>query len=148
MSLTAGTWFAAPHLGDAFSYDSVANECHFAQVIVVGNATITGVGYVHGATVTGTVRAALYDSSGTRVADRTTNFTPTASVYNKVPFSSTYAASPGVYFVSLVFSGVTPAYHSTCMVPSSRAAGPGSGATKTSLTVPTTPTYTVTMTTY
>lgn len=136
-----GTWFPNPTAGQITSVAPGANNAWYAQIIVLHKATLTGINYIVGATSNGNVRCALYDSAGTRVANRTTNAAQaTANTYQKVAFDGTYAAVPGVYFASLVLSSATGTwYASNATAPSGAAAGPGSGATLTSLTPPTTP---------
>jgi hypothetical protein len=81
---------------------------------------------------TGTVRSSLYNSAGTRVANKTGN-TSCAIGEVKIPFDSTYAAAPGHYYISVTFSTA----HNTSMASAfkgSNPAGAGAGATAASIT--------------
>jgi hypothetical protein len=131
-----GTWYAVPNFGNNASAVVAADRVYYAQVLVLGNVTLTGVAYFP-TLATGNVRSALYDSAGTRVANRSTALACTAA-FQKVPFTATYAATPGVYFAALVFSSAaTTAGQTIPLTASGFVAGPGSGATATSITPPT-----------
>jgi type IV secretory pathway protease TraF len=67
---------------------------------------LTGVSIVAFNTL-GNARAALFDANGTRVANRTTNQSLAAGggfgIEIKIAFDATYVATPGVYYVGLIF---------------------------------------------
>lgn len=146
-----GTWFSVPTVGNATSTAPVANQNYYAQVVVPVAASITGIAFYLITVGTGVnMRSSLYDSSGTRVANKTANVAGTAVTFMKIPFDSAYQAAPGIYFANIVFSAAQGTYFAaTATSPSSVAAGPGSNATLTSITVPTNAGATVPpMTTY
>ncbi len=113
------------------------NQSYYVGVLIPCACTLTGIWYWAN-TGAGTSRVSLYNSSGTRVANRTTNFTPATNL-NQVPFDSTYAAAPGFYFLSLTQQTPSTTQNTVFTTPSGNAAGPGSGATIVSITPPTTP---------
>lgn len=131
-----GTCFAPPGLSTNSAAAVTADRVYYAQVIIPTSATLTGIIYNCASGATGNSRVALYDASGTRVANRSTNFTVAALDY--VAFDTTYAATKGVYFLAVVFSGTPTCTLQTPALPSGFTAGPGSGATATSITPPTT----------
>lgn len=135
-----GTWFAVPNIGNYAAQAPTANRVYYAQVVVPVPATLTGISFLMVTIGTGVnVRSALYDASGTRVANRTTNLACAALTTHQVAFDSTYAAAPGVYFVALVFGAAQGTFAgSNALSPCYYVAGPGSGATATSITPPTT----------
>lgn len=149
LGLNFGTYYAVPVISSAAT-TVLANIAYYTAVQIRSDSTITGVGFYSGATNNGTQRAALYDSTGARVANRTTNFTPAgATTFQKIAFDSPYAAVPGIYYASVVFSSATQTAHiGRAMTPSSAAAGPGGGATATSITPPTSPADAIAMSTY
>lgn len=139
LGLSAGTFHSPPHMVGANTGAQTADRCYYWGVVIPCDCTITGIRYYY-SSGTGNVRSAMYDSGGTRVANRTTNLAvPGGAGPQDVPFDNTYAAVPGLYFLSVVFSS-TPTVSQTLPTTSSGyAAGPGSGATLTSLTPPTSP---------
>ena len=135
-----GTWFAVPNIGNYAAQAPTANRVYYAQVVVPVPATLTGISFLMVTIGTGVnVRSALYDATGARVANRTTNLACAALTTHQVAFDSTYAAAPGVYFVALVFGAAQGTFAgSNALSPCYYVAGPGSGATATSITPPTT----------
>lgn len=144
-----GSHYSYPNFGNNAELTVTENRVYYAQVQVLGNSTLTGIGYFPTGKA-GNVRSALYDASGARVANRSTNQEVLAGAYQKVAFTATYIATPGVYFVALVFSSSLAKAASTIpLVPCNFVAGPGAGATATSITPPTEAGITIpTMTTY
>ncbi len=137
IEMPIGTSFAPPNFGNNTTGTATAQRCYFSQVYIPHNATITGVSFTASATGSGQVRSSMYDSTGARVANRTTD-QAVALGQNKVAFSSTYAAKPGIYYIALTLSSATTTYNQTSVAsPSSVVAGPGSNATPTSITPPT-----------
>jgi hypothetical protein len=131
--------FHPAFLGDLGVLKPVLNTVYFAQVAVPFKFTLTGVAYRLANTAAGNIRSALYNAAGTRVANKTSNVVVSggSNVTQGVAFDATYVAEPGIYFVALVFSTASPeVYNGTYLCPSSSVAGPGSGATATSITPP------------
>lgn len=80
-------------------------ELYVAQVFIPANCTVTGVAFMTGATTNGNVKVMLFNSAGTRVAisASTDNSGFTGDTYNRVPFTSTYAAKgPATYYVGVI----------------------------------------------
>lgn len=141
-----GTFYAAEYMSAPASATVLANRTYFAAVRILTAATITGIQFSP-LSATGTCRVSMYDSTGARVANRTTDSSALAASVTQVAFSSTYAASPGLYYIGITFSGtpnVTMADHHAANLP----AGPGSNATVVTITPPTTAAQVPTMSTY
>lgn len=136
LGLSLGTNHAVPSLSVLSTLAVTADRVYYAQLVIPADCTITGL-RVYCSSATGTCNSALYNSSGTRVANSTANTTVGSNVFN-VPFDSTYAAAPGVYFVGIVHSGTPTMGLHYPGTNSGFVAGPGSGATATSITPPTT----------
>ena len=146
-----GTWFAVPNMGNQSTPTPTANRVYYAQIVVPVPATLTGVYFLMVTIGSGVnVRSALYNAAGTRVANRTSNLACSALTFHKVAFDSAYSALPGVYFLALVFGAAQGTYAATNAIsPCGYVAGPGSGATATSITPPTVADQTIpTMTSY
>lgn len=131
-----GTFWGTPFLANGSGAAVTADRNYYARVVVLTSCTITGVIYYVSSGATGNSRTSLYNSAGTRVANRTTDFT--VATIDAVAFDTPYVAQPGIYFVNCVFSGTPSIYLNAPAAPSGFAAGPGSGATLTSITPPTT----------
>jgi len=127
-------------LGDlGATFKPTLNQVYFAQVVVPFAFVLTGVAYRLANTAAGNIRSALYNAAGERVANKTANVAVSAgsNVTQGIAFDSTYSALPGVYYVALIFSTASPeVYNGTYLCPSNSVAGPGSGATATSITPP------------
>lgn len=133
-----GTWYAPSNFGNNGEVTVAENQVYFVQVQVLGNATLTGITCFVTSVAVGNVRSALYNAAGERVANRSTAQLVT-TVFQKVPFTATYAAAPGIYFMALVFtSSLVKVAGTIPLAPAGSVAGPGSGATATSITPPTT----------
>lgn len=133
-----GTWHNTTLMWPAGSTNPTVNLLYFAEIKVIADCTLTGIQYGIAGTAAGNVRCALYNSAGTRVADRTSDL-PAGSTYSsqKVPFDSTYAATAGFYFAALLFSNATHTFYGgQTNVPAGQAAQ-GGFTTPSSVTVPT-----------
>lgn len=146
---TFGTTWATPVLTAPTATAATANRVYFAGVQVISPTEITGIQWLN-VTVSGNVAVALYDDSGARVANVATPVAVTGVIsLQQLAFDTAYAAPPGLYFMGIVFSGTPQQYHALSSLPCNYVAGPGSGATATSITPPTKPTALVpTMSTY
>lgn len=142
-----GTWFPNPHIGNFSVFAATANLLLYAQIIVLGEPTLTGLSYFCSAAEAGNVRVALYNAAGERVANRSTNLAA-APGWQKVPFTETYKAVSGAYFAAMMFSTAVKYGMVSALSPSGSAAQ-GGFSTPTSITVPTVMgTNMVAMTTY
>lgn len=86
----------------------------WVEIQIPYNVTLTGMGYLVGGTGgTDSVVVELFNSGGTRVASSLLIDTSPAVIvattaqFQKVPFSSTYAAVVGIYYMSVQFNGTT-----------------------------------------
>lgn len=136
LGLSLGNSHTVPSLSVLSTLAVTADRVYYAQLVIPTDCTITGI-RVYCSSATGTVRSALYNSAGTRVANATSSTTVGSNVF-EVPFDSAYAAAPGVYHVATVYSGTPTMGLHYPGTNSGFVAGPGSGATATSITPPTT----------
>jgi hypothetical protein len=130
-----GTRYATPLLSAPSSTAVTADRVYFSAVQVLSPATLTGVQFFS-LSATSTARCALYDSTGARVANRTTDSSTLSIALIQCAFSATYDAAPGLYYAAVVFAG-TPNINAALNAHGGFVAGPGSGATATSITPPT-----------
>ena len=133
-----GTTWATVGLGVPAAAAVTADRVYYGGVQVLTSTTITGIQWFNG-TVAGNVAVALYDTAGTRIANVATPVAVAGALaVQRLPFDTAYAASPGIYFMGIVFSGTPNMVFDVYALPCSYAAGPGTGATATSITAPTT----------
>jgi hypothetical protein len=67
--------------------------------------------YTVGSTSSGSVKCAVYDATGDKVAERTTTSNqPSANAMHKVAFDNPVVLVPGHYYGQLVFSSGTATY--------------------------------------
>ena len=136
---TLGTAWGPSFLTVPTATAATADRVYYAQIRMTVAATLTGVQWVN-VTVAGNVAVALYDSTGVRVANVATPVAVAGALaLQQVPFDAAVTVGPGTYFAAIVFDNTPQQYHALLSVPSSYAAGPGTGATLTSITPPTTP---------
>lgn len=132
-----GTLFRTEAAMDFASSTATANLAYYARVVIPAAATITGIYYRVGGTSNGNVTSALYDSSGTRLANRATGTAQATAAFGQgVAFDSTVALPPGVYVLCLVFSSGTATFRAGFTYGAGTVAGPGAGATPTTVTFP------------
>ena len=114
-ALNYSTYFGTPmFLGTApaSTASGAANNQRTSYVIVMTTVTLTGVVYRTGSTSSGNVKAALWDSSLTKVAETTATVAQSAAnTVQQVAFASTYTATPGYYWISLTFSSSTATFN-------------------------------------
>ena len=132
-----GTLFRTEAAMDFTSSTATANQAYYGRIVVPTGATISGIYYRVGATSSGNVTAALYDSSGTRLANRATGTAQATAAFGQaIAFDSAVTLEPGVYAICLVFSSGTATFRSAFTFGANNTAGPGAGATPTSITFP------------
>lgn len=91
----------------------VITEIYVAEIFVPANATVTGIAIFCGSGVQGDgVKVGLYTAAGVLVATNASGATGTASagtdVYQRIPFTSAYAAKgPATYYVGVIYDGTT-----------------------------------------
>jgi hypothetical protein len=136
------TWFGlrSPPMSTPGSVAvSAAKRQLWHKVLVEHRCTLTGIGYFVGGTTAGNVRAALYDSTGARVANRTSNVAMAAAgAFQQIAFDSTVDVDPGWYFVALIFDNTGGSFWGSAILDKGSAATQGTFVTATSITVPTT----------
>ena len=87
----------------------VATEVYTAEVFVPANATVTGVAIRSGSVASGNVKVGLADVSGNVLkTSASTAVAGAAGVYQRVPFTSTYAATgPATYYILTFYDNTT-----------------------------------------
>lgn len=86
----------------------VATEFYVSEVFVPANVTVTGVAVFNSATISGNVKVGLANSSGVNVATSASTAMAGTSVYQRVPFTGTYAAvGPATYYVEVFYDNAT-----------------------------------------
>lgn len=119
----------------------VSGTRYTASVVVPHTATLTGVSYLIGS-VGGTdkVIVELYDSAGTLQAQSAAAGVTVGSsaTIQQVPFTSTYVAEPGVYFISVSVNGTTCRLRTIVLAETLTKSATGTFGTPAALTPPTT----------
>lgn len=141
-----GTRYATPLLSAPATLAVTADRVYYSAINVLSDCTLTGVQFFS-LSATSTARVALYDSTGARVANRTTDSSTLSIALIQCAFSTAYVAVPGLYFAAVVFAG-TPNINAALNTHGGFVAGPGSSATATSITPPTTGVTAPVITTY
>lgn len=125
----------------------VAGSIYWISIYVGMNCTLTGVTYTLGASSgVGNVIGALYSGSGALLANTATAGTAVGSsnTKQKVPFTSTIAVTgPGMYFLALQFSAITPRFLTLSNTNESFVTGSTTGTFGTLPTITPGTTYTV-----
>lgn len=126
------------------SATATANTMYYQQILVLSRVTLTGFQILPNNS-TGTCRVALYNSAGTKVADRTSASATLGGALTvmKVAFDSTYVAAPGLYYVGVVFSSSSGQYIAAVPTGYNSSVAVGSYLTATSITPPTTTAFAV-----
>lgn len=93
-----------------------ATSVYLTQILIGGNASLTGVKVLNGATVgTNKYVVALFDSAGVKVANSALAGVTTAgaNVYQALPFTAAATVKgPGVYWIGLYVNGTTDRFQS------------------------------------
>lgn len=80
----------------------VVTETYIAEVFVPANVTLTGIAIFNGSAVAGSVAVALANSSGAVMASSNSTIAAGTDAYQRVAFTSTYAAKgPATYYALL-----------------------------------------------
>jgi hypothetical protein len=114
----------------------------WVELQVPYNVTLTGIGYLVGSVGgTDSVVVELYNSAGTAVARSIATDTEIADIvgatveFDKIDFSSTYAAVAGTYYISVQFSGNTARVRTFPIPNSPFVANTAGGTFKTGTTI-------------
>lgn len=98
---------------------------YWVEIMIPYDVTLTGVAYLVGSVGgTDSVVVQLFNSSGTQVATSrlpgtAADLVGTAAQLQSVPFSSTYNAKAGVYYIAVQFNGTTAKFR-TFPIPGSK----------------------------
>lgn len=123
------TW--QPAHANQFTTTVTQNTIYYMAVQIPVACTLTGIAFYNGGTVNGSVKVALYNSAGTLVASSAAATQVNAFNNQQVPFSGTYAAAAGMYFVAMASNSATATFN--CCTPFAYAGKTASGYT----TIPT-----------
>lgn len=145
-----GSFYSALHAGAASTAVGFANIGYYHEVKVLSKRPITGIAYWTGTgAASGNVRSALYNSAGTKVADRTSDLAQAgASTFQQVAFDAVYTPPLiGTYFAEIWFSSsAATALLAKMFCPAGAATN--AGGTHSSITPPTTAATGPVLTTY
>lgn len=90
----------------------VITEVYIAEVFVPANVTLTGVSVMNGSAVSGNLKVGLANSAGAVVATSASTAQSGTDAYQRVPFTSTYAAKgPATYYVLLFIDNTTARFN-------------------------------------
>ncbi len=118
---------------------AVADRIYLEPTAIMTDATFTGVRIYNG-TVLGNVFVGLYDSAGTQLAVSVSTAVAGVGAYQNVSFTGSYAATPGLYYRAVIYSGIPLVGGATYEPIVGRFVDQGSFALPASLTIPATPT--------
>lgn len=91
----------------------VVTETYICEVFIPANCTLTGISLLNGSAVAGNIVMALANSAGVIVAQTASTAASGTAAYQKVPFTSPYAAvGPAKYFILLQNNNVANRYRS------------------------------------
>ena len=119
----AGGFTVRPHLihtggmparvnTDGTDATPVATEVYIGQISVPANTTVTGVAVFNGSVASGNLKVGLASSAGAVVATSASTAMAGTDVYQRVPFTATYAAvGPATYYVLLFIDNNTARYN-------------------------------------
>lgn len=97
---------------DGTNATPVATEVYIAEVFVPADCSITGVAPFNGAAVSGNMKVGLADSTGAIVATSASTAQSGTDAYQRVPFTTPYAAQgPATYYVLLFVDNNTARYN-------------------------------------
>lgn len=83
------------------------NQMRFSRLWIPHRCTLTGLSYWTGGTSSGNARMAIYDISGTNLAETATSAQPGATTLHQIAFSAAVTIDPGLYFPALLLSSTT-----------------------------------------
>jgi hypothetical protein len=91
----------------------VITETYIAEVFVPANATLTGIALFNGSAVSGNVKVGLANSAGAVVASSASTAQSGTDAYQRIAFSTAYAAvGPATYYVLLQVDNTTARFNS------------------------------------
>lgn len=78
----------------------VSTEVYIAQIYIPANCTVTGVSVFNGSVASGNIKVGLADSTGAVVATSASTAMSGTDAYQRIAFTSTYAAKgPATYYI-------------------------------------------------
>lgn len=90
----------------------VTTEVYIAEIFVPANATLTGLAVFNGSVASGNIKVGLANSAGAIVATSASTAMSGTDAYQKVAFTSTYAAvGPATYYALLFVDNTTARFN-------------------------------------
>jgi parallel beta-helix repeat protein len=132
---TVGTCFT-PAVGAPSNINPVANLLYVQKIFIPFATTLTGIAVGNNSNQTGNVLVALYSSTGTEVAHSVSTAGSGGYESQPVPFTATYAAPAGVYYIAIMFSSATALVNTNEVKGPSNSAAQGSFALPSTITPP------------
>lgn len=90
----------------------VNTEVYIGEIFIPANMTITGIAVFNGSNVTDNIKVGLANSAGVVLATSISTAGSGTDAYQRVPFTSTYAAiGPATYYILSMYAGNTSRYN-------------------------------------
>jgi hypothetical protein len=86
-------------------------EVYIGEIQVSSNCLVTGVAVFNGSNVTDNIKVGLANSAGAVVATSVSTVGAGADAYQLVPFTATYFAVPGTYYILSMYAAGTSRYN-------------------------------------
>jgi hypothetical protein len=138
-----GTRFASHAQAVIFSgtMPGGANNYSRNRILIPARTTISGVGFVNGATINGSVRVGLHDETGTELlAQKSSNVAQAgADTVQEVAFDSAITVDPGLYYTGVISSSATATFYKAYSAELANHGGSGVMVVPASITLPTAP---------
>lgn len=133
---TFKTQFAVEGVTTSTAGTHAANVLGCGQIQIEVSTVLTGVCFYNGGTVAGNVLVGLFNSAGQLVASSASSAQSGTFAIQKVAFTSSYSAAPGIYYIGVMPSSASATFALTCCYGLSGSAAPGSFTLPSSITVP------------
>lgn len=130
-----------PATGAFTAQTPVITEFYMAEIFIPANCTVTGVAVYNSATISGNLKVGLFAPGGGLLATSASTAMAGTNVFQRVPFTGTYAAlGPATYFVAVFYDNTTvrPWTHTVGSFGASRRTGQDYATGFTTGAVPTT----------
>lgn len=93
---------------------AVTTEVYIGEIFIPANTVVTGIALFNGSDVSGSVNVALANSAGAVVANSALAGTAGSGTdaYQRIPFTATYFAVPGTYYILSQYNNAAARYNS------------------------------------
>ena len=113
-----------------------ANNIYLGTIQILYGVSLTGIRFYKGATAAGNVLVGLYDSSGNLLASSNSTALSGTFAVQSVPFTATYFANPGIYFLGFIPSTSSDTFALTASFGLSSTAAAGGFSLPSTVTPP------------